>query len=181
MKLVTKWSATSATVITASPSSIALRRPMRTPTTPAGRAPKTPPMAHAMKPMVTSSGRTPNRSVPCRENQVVNVWKVSCTRKVAAKTARMPGSSPLSAVHTAPPSERNVVSTVSTVPAVPASTARGEATGSRSATLNVAAIASTVIDPTRNAVRIPRIRPSIRNTTAPTHIWNVTDPVAKER
>ncbi len=156
---------------------------MRTPTTPAGRAPKTPPMAHAMKPMVTSSGRTPNRSVPCRENQVVNVWNVSCTRNVAAKIARMPGSSPRSAVHTALPSELNVVSTVSTVSTFStASTARdSESAGSCSATLNITAIASTVIEATRNAARIPSIRPSIRNTTAPTHIWNVTDPVASER
>ena len=41
--------------------------------------------------MVTSSGRTPKRSVPCSANQVVNVWKVSCCRNVAMKIARRPG------------------------------------------------------------------------------------------
>ena len=33
----------------------------------------------------------------------------------------------------------------------------------------------------RNAGRMPSIRPSIRNTIAPTHIWNITEPVASER
>ena len=59
--------------MSANPSSIVFRRPMRTPITPAGSAPITPPTAHAMKPMVTSSGRTPKRSVPCSANHVVKV------------------------------------------------------------------------------------------------------------
>ena len=144
---------------------------MRTPMTPPGSAPSTPPIAQAMKPMVTSSGRTPKRSVPCRENQVVNVWNVSWTRNDATKTARRPGSSPRSAVSTASKSERKVASAAGDP----------ETGGSRSAILKAAAIARTVTAATRNAVRIPSIRPSIRNTTAPTHIWNITEPVARER
>ena len=52
---------------------MAFRLPMRLPMNPAGSAPITPPTAHAIMPMVTSSGRRPNRSVPCSENHVVNV------------------------------------------------------------------------------------------------------------
>ena len=49
-----------------------------------------------MKPMVTSSGRTPKRSVPCSAYHVVNVWNVSCSSSVATKIARMPGTAPRS-------------------------------------------------------------------------------------
>ena len=77
---------------------------------PAGRAPITPPIAHAMKPVVTSSGRTPKRSVPCSANHVVNVWNVSCSRSVATKMARMPGTAPRTADHAASTSDRKVTS-----------------------------------------------------------------------
>ena len=33
----------------------------------------------------------------------------------------------------------------------------------------------------RNAGRIPSMRPSMRNTIAPTHIWKVTEPMASDR
>ena len=63
-----------------------------------------------------------------------------------------------------------------------ASAARDSDTaGSRSPKANAAAMASTVPAAIRKAGRMPSIRPSIRNTIAPTHIWNVTDPVASER
>ena len=63
--LVTRSTAMRQPAITKKPSRIALRRPNRSPTYPAGKAPITPPTAQAMKPIVTSSGRTPKRSVPC--------------------------------------------------------------------------------------------------------------------
>ena len=53
--------------------------------------------------------------------------------------------------------------------------------GSRSPMAKATAMASTVAAAIRNAGRMPSIRPSIRKTMAPTHIWNVTDPVASER
>ena len=161
------------TAIIAKPSSIALRRPKRTPINPAGSAPITPPIAQAMKPIVTSSARTPKRSVPCSANHVVNVWKVSCSSSDATKIARMPGHD---AAHGGPQaassSDRNVASAARRL-----RRAAARAAQTRSAT----AIASTVPAAIRNAVRIPSIRPSIRKTIAPTHIWNVTDPVASER
>ena len=64
---VTRSSAISDTTIIAKPSSIVLRRPMRVPMIPAGSAPITPPTAHAIMPVVASSGATPNRSMPCSE------------------------------------------------------------------------------------------------------------------
>ena len=42
-------------------------------------------------------------------------------------------------------------------------------------------MSSTVTAAMRNAVRMPSIRPSMRKTIAPTHIWKVTEPVASER
>ena len=38
--------------------------------------------------MVTSSGRTPKRSVPCSANHVVNVWNVSCTQEASRRRRR---------------------------------------------------------------------------------------------
>ena len=70
---VTRSSPTRQIAIIAKPRSIALRRPIRTPITPAGSAPMTPPAAQAMNPVVTSSGLTPKRSVPCSAYHVVNV------------------------------------------------------------------------------------------------------------
>ena len=43
-------------------------------------------------------------------------------------------------------------------------------------TAKITEMASTVPAAIRKAVRMPSILPSIRNTTAPTHIWNVTEP-----
>ena len=71
--VVTLLSANRHTAISANPRSMAFRLPMRLPMKPAGSAPITPPTAHAIMPMVTSSGRRPNRSVPCSENHVVKV------------------------------------------------------------------------------------------------------------
>ena len=53
--------------------------------------------------------------------------------------------------------------------------------GSRRPIAKATAITSTVPAAIRNAGCMPSMRPSIRNTIAPTHIWNVTDPVASER
>ena len=53
--------------------------------------------------------------------------------------------------------------------------------GSRSPIAKATAMPSTHAAAIRKAGCMPSIRPSIRNTMAPTHIWNVTDPVASER
>ena len=169
--LVTRSRAIKHAAMRKKPSIMALRRPNRTPTHPAGSAPMTPPMAQAMNPIVTSSGRTPKRSVPCSANHVVNVWKTSCRNSVATKMARMPGTTPRTASRSASSSERTVASAAG----VPCGG------GSTSPTRSPAAIASTVAAAMRNATRIPSIRPSMRKTIAPTHIWKVTEPVARER
>ena len=43
------------------------------------------------------------------------------------------------------------------------------------------AMASTVPAAMKKAISMPSMRPSMRNTMAPTHIWNVTEPVASDR
>ena len=158
--LATRSSATRQANISPKPSSMARRRPMRTPIAPAGNAPITPPIAQAMKPIVTSSPRTPKRSVPCSANQVVKVWKISWSRNEATKMARSPGTLPRTASHAAPASDRNVASVA------------GAPDGSRPRrpAANATAIARTVAAATMKATRMPSIRPSIRKTMAPTHI-----------
>ena len=80
--------------MSAKPSSIVWRRPMRTPIAPAGSAPTTPPIAQAMKPIAASPRRNPEPFDAVQAYQVVNDWNTSWTRTAARNTARMPGTAP---------------------------------------------------------------------------------------
>ena len=73
--------------------------------------------------------------------------------------------------HAASASDRNVTST----------DCNWVDAGSRSPSANAAAMTRTLPLAIRNAGRIPNTRPSIRNAIAPTHIWNMTELVARER
>ena len=127
--------------------------------------------AHAMSPVVTASGPTPKRSVPCSEYHVVNVWNVNCNRKDATKTARRPGTAPAIAAPTASASARYEGSLPGAIVSA----------GRRRPVTIAALMASTVIEAARNAVVMPKTWPSIRKPMAATHIWNVADPAARER
>ena len=86
-------------------------------------------------------------------------------------TARRPTMSPRATDNAADASDCHVASMAEV----------GAARSSRSPRANAAPIAMTVPLPIKNATGIPSMRPSIRNTIAPTHIWNITDAAAIER
>ena len=65
--VVTRSSASRHAHIRPKPTSMAARRPIRTPSAPAGRAPMTPPIAHAMKPIATLKKALPSVDVRTKE------------------------------------------------------------------------------------------------------------------
>ena len=157
--------------MSANPSSIAFRRPMRTPMTPAGSAPMTPPMAQAMKPM--------RRFLRPHGEALGTVQCEPRGEALKGELQQARGDEDLAhAGHDAAGGGHGGID----------ERAEGGFSGGRLRHGRLAKPESEGGGDGENRARcarkagcIPSIRPSIRKTIAPTHIWKVTDPVASER